>query len=81
MAYLEYMEFMVTGKNEFEYVASLTKKPSSVGTLVNHFPFLKQAPSTILNKPSTYGIVRTFEPDTRIIWKGDSCTHILSFFS
>lgn len=52
----------------------------TIDTLVNRFPFLKQAPSTILDKISTYGVVRTFDPDTRIYWKGDSCTHIAFIF-
>jgi len=52
----------------------------SIDTLVNHFSFLKHAPSTILDKLSTFGVVRTFEPNTRIYWKGDSCTHIAFIF-
>jgi len=52
----------------------------SIDTLINHFPFLKQAPSTILAKLSTFGVVRTFDSDTRIYWKGDRCTHIAFIF-
>jgi len=48
----------------------------NINTLRHHFSFLRLAPDEVLEALSRYGVSRSFDPDTRIYWEGDTCSHI-----